>query len=334
MDNSFWNDHIPYVDIMSRLPKNPEPELAKATNAFVWNNVQWMSHYSVTHTAANYGIAYERAVRSALWNNFGHPFANDGDVGYLPRLIEESIENGCLFNGDECPNRITPQWELVFHPGLISGMIGVDKHISAMLHSQLTSAWTMFETMAADLWIGAVNACPDPLALLRGKPKRIPHRDSINEQDQDSKKAEKQFVLLKDLNAVTKGTFNASGTMGRVLAASRRVSFITLKGIRQAYSASFSSDHDSIDNALKNTALDDACLVRNVIVHCAGIADRMYIDDCKAANIAARGEFEKSLVLDQKTVRAIIDPVVECSLSLIEGVDQWIKTHRKNPPAS
>ncbi|MGA2818865.1 MAG: hypothetical protein ABSE67_21745, partial [Xanthobacteraceae bacterium] len=105
--------------------------------------------------------------------------------------------------------------------------------------SYLTSAWTLFETAAGDLWEAALNHRPHGLADLRGE-RRYQRRETRRSSD-DSGKLEKS-VKLDLIRAEDWDTRNKMGTILRP-----KFAFTTLQGIRDAYEAAFYKKVDDID---------------------------------------------------------------------------------------
>jgi hypothetical protein len=222
--------------------------------------------------------------------------------------------------------------------------------IEATLSGMLVGMWTAFETLAGDLWVQSVNAQPKYLAGLTGTANRIQKlvRSGAKRQ-QETKKGNKtagtasgeddaceilsqREVTLGMMCKVTEGTYNLSDKMGTLLIETKRVQFTNLEAIREAYSLAFSENvrrarTDKIDMTLADRELDALSAVRNLIVHKAGKADSMYLDDCKSAPTAPKiKEENEKLQLDGEVCQSLIAPVLKLSVDLINAVDTWLTT--------
>lgn len=349
MDKHFGPDgFVPMVNLDDHLPKDPDKSIADVLIAFRWNNVRWHSLTALPYMAAMSGIEYEKAVRRTLWNNFGKPFLADSNRPSFPRLLEEEIANNRGFNGDTSTKMLTPDWNLVFHPSFTTSQVDefVNRSVIAIYHSQVVSAWTMFESLASDLWTAAVNSQPDPLAGLTGSEKRIHNKSkgtpdpTPDEPEANEEIADDEFIMInsaksigiKHLHNLTRGDFNLSSMMGDLMVAAGRAKFSSLPEIRDTYSLAFSEKHaikpSDIDAALSGDDLESLAIVRNAIVHRAGKADAEYVRRQKHCNSAPHTGKGKDIVLDKLTTRKLIDPVVMSSLNLIKGVDQWLKKNK------
>lgn len=192
--------------------------------------------------------------------------------------------------------------------------------------SQITSAWTAWETLATDLWEAALNYHPVGLAKLVGRKNRISKlAQSKQPEDEDDGAETKREAgpRLPDFDRITKGTYNAEKVMGTLL--KREHKFQTLAGIRAAYSTAFSSDYGAIDAALSSAALERLSLVRNLIIHKAGVVDQTFVD--KAVLVPGWEtdcEIGKPLRLDGAIVRELLNPVFALGTDLIKAVDEWV----------
>jgi hypothetical protein len=199
------------------------------------------------------------------------------------------------------------------------------------LASIAVGAWATFEALAGDLWVAAINTNPAGLAELKGTASRI-ERQSVGRAkkaagDQENAVDTEKTVRLQDIHEVTRGTYDLSHKMGDVLR--RRFKFTTLKGIREAYSVAFSEKEKharthAIDEALADKALDALNLVRNLIVHRAGVADRDYVNSTRGNSVAPQLQPGETLGLDAKELRNLIEPVTARCAELVHAVDRWV----------
>ena len=208
----------------------------------------------------------------------------------------------------------------------------------AVLSAMIIGTWTAFETMAGDLWEAAINVCPKTLAELRGSGRRIwqhildstrsrgvriaePSQPGVSQGGSkgptDSKK-----VDLDRMAELTDGTFNLGPHMGTLLRP--KFEFSILGDIRAAYGNAFWTHSNHIDEALSDRAIDALNLVRNLLVHNAGVADQIYLNGIPGTPAPILGVNDQ-LVLDGAIVLSLVNPVVQRSSELIKAVDRWIQ---------
>jgi hypothetical protein len=206
---------------------------------------------------------------------------------------------------------------------------GMDDAISATFSAQVTSAWTAFETLASDLWEAAVNHHPAVLARLEGARNRISKQAGSFKRDKmelgylpDKEEFEPR---LKDFDRVTLGTYDASELMGTLLR--ENFKFQTLAGLRQAYSKAFpDSGCEEIDLVLADHALDKLNLVRNLLLHKAGIVDDRFLKGADSIPWDILADEEKPLPLNGGDVRDLINPAIQCGEKLVLAVDKWMQS--------
>jgi hypothetical protein len=230
------------------------------------------------------------------------------------------------------------------HPGwlMLEAMVACSDDLLAygvesVLSSMIVGMWTAFESMASDLWETALNVQPMGLAQLSGTDKRISKLageetkgdgDSTESRDIQESQRDSKSIPLDDIQRLTGGTYDLGHKMGSLLKG--RFRFTTLAGIRQAYSAAFSEKEkkartDTIDAALSSKGFNSLSVVRNVIVHKAGVADGEYRKKLPGAPLAPDFALGQKLKLDGEVCRILIDSVTESSVRLIKGVDSWLQ---------
>ncbi len=220
----------------------------------------------------------------------------------------------------------------------------IEDGIQTMFQGMVVGTWTAFETLAADLWIAAVNASPQTLAKLAGRPGRIESQQGLQsvepelaeaseDKGDESQEAEDtggttRSVSLAMIYSVTKGSFDLRATMGDLLLESREVKFSSLHGIREAYSRAFPTKakharSENLDRILAKTELDALALVRNLLVHKAGVADSVFVKESKRHAAIPKLKKNELLSLDGQQTHVLIDPVISSGVQLIKAVNQW-----------
>jgi len=177
--------------------------------------------------------------------------------------------------------------------------------MEGLLSSMLIGAWTAFETIAGDLWEATVNARPEQIM-----------QTLIQRNDPPNKGVGKSVPLW----VIKKYNYDLSGQMGRVL--KERYTFTKLDGLREAYSQAFANT--PIVDVVNETAIDALNLIRNVLIHKAGIIDDEFVE--RAANDQElRGlQKGKALPLDGQFVASKVSPVIQCAVRLFSAADDWL----------
>jgi len=203
----------------------------------------------------------------------------------------------------------------------------MDGAVRDIFSSQLIGAWTAWETLAGDLWKMALNLHPATLVNLLGLKRRIEKKvtGKWDTLEPTSGKRESPEITISMMAAATDGSFDARDKMGTIL--KEKFSFQRLSGIREAYSAAFSRDSDRVDSALADTALDKLNLIRNVLLHNAGVVDRAFLDGANNLPWNTQTELDKPIPLNGEIVRDLINPVLQLGVDLIHAVDGWIATN-------
>jgi hypothetical protein len=204
----------------------------------------------------------------------------------------------------------------------------VRQGFEAILISQVTGTWTAFETLAADLWVAAINQCPSKLSSLSGKPKdRISRiaRGSPRTTDGGTGKVESKKIELGLIHELTRGSFDLSKSMGTLLR--RQQSFQRLDDIREAYSVAFKDHSQEIDTILADKTIDALGAVRNLIVHKSCVVDEDYQNKAKDCPLLDHLSVGERLMIDGDMVGALTGPVMNRSIELVKAVDRWITNH-------
>ncbi len=215
----------------------------------------------------------------------------------------------------------------------------------SLLIAQITSAWTMFESFSGSLWENALNAHPRILAELKGKPKNRIHKLAmINAGAIDAKEKNEtvqskintdidseRVVGISGLHSISNGSYDLGNKMGTLLR--DRFSFPTLDGIRETYSVIMGADDDKLDKLFANNILDAVSIIRNVISHHAGVADKEYIYKSKKMKymngILPRVEVGEKVTINGELAKNLVPPLVELAVKILETTDSWIVTQKK-----
>lgn len=182
----------------------------------------------------------------------------------------------------------------------------IKKSLKILFKVLTVHLWTVFEVLAKDLWISAVDARPSDLAKGAFNAKRESIQDDI-------------------LRMLSNGNFDIclSSRMGSIL--SSYYDFSGRDEIVKAYTHAFGKDFNEISKAIsENSELRRLQGIRNLIVHSGGIVDESY----KRAT-ATNHPVGEPIEIDGTIIRTMANSVIHTSLQLIEWVDEWLRTRAK-----
>ena len=190
----------------------------------------------------------------------------------------------------------------------------------AMYASAVISAYSVFEILAADLWVTMLNLRPASLgvAALNAKP-----RDP-SDSDPDLDSEGKRFVSIVKQFLIDHG-FNLAGAMGSGLRDKYRwVSFV---GITAAYMDVFPEADKRLKKVFYDPGMRSLSAVRNVLVHKGGLVDAEFVQ--KAAHDPTLRSYRQpqKLFIDGPLLSTLAGAAVSNAATLIEFADEWISTH-------
>lgn len=309
------------------LPKPSKPELADTFSIYLrninsLNNVLWLIaisfYFQITEGEIHARAALEAGTEIDYWPVPNDPFYAKY-IAAKSRMYDEM-----------------PQKRSVYPPGMAAGGLNSFENIAksgdknkeklqALMAYLLTGAWTAFEAFAGDLWEVVLNIHPRGLSDLNGEKNRFRKGAAKGVTSEDKiNRTESQSVSL---TLVQKYQYDLSAKMGSILKEDRRVNFVKLEGIREAYARAFFKDSDTIDRALNNPALDALSLVRNVLIHRAGVVDSEYVARSQKFVLAPNAKLGEILNLDGIIVSDLIRGSIMASSDLVIAVDKWIGQH-------
>lgn len=208
----------------------------------------------------------------------------------------------------------------------------VSSGFHALLGSQLVMAWMAFESLAADLWVAAVNARPRSLAVnvLSASTQDTAPKDDPTPQQ------ERQYEISLNVDALKLAQFNLVEKMGDILKDRKRVSFLSLDGIEKAYLAAFRSPPGQ-KNARPSHNLTDLLdeyrqrlftlsKMRHLLAHKGGVLDKKFIDEVKSHSPELTSSPDGRLPLSGPMVRDYTNAAFRAGGDLIKFVDNWLAT--------
>jgi hypothetical protein len=174
----------------------------------------------------------------------------------------------------------------------------------ALFYASVSSSWGIFESVARDSWIAAVNSRPTLLAQeALAKNTRAGIDDPLrNKQVSVSILARYGYDLLRKMGVLLAPKFD----------------FTSISGIREAFAAT-SQKVPRIDKALANPKLGQLEVTRHLIVHRAG-----WIDEEYQRRTGVQGFLGKRLSLDGAKASELSNAAIEAGNALLMALDRWM----------
>lgn len=206
-----------------------------------------------------------------------------------------------------------------------------DAKVSTGTHSLFASAlilsYTLFETLATDLWVRAVNLRPLSLA-------QNVLSSHLEDSGDDDRRVAKPMIPLADL---AEFDFDLRNDMGTLLKERRRVALDSLKTTEEAYHDAFwnpSSDKQrkcvALSEVFKKYRNDLAVLecIRNLLAHRSGLVEDRFRRGMQRLdhdiNIPEDGQ---QLRLDGHIVVRYVKVAIEFSKDLLKFVSEWLQKY-------
>jgi len=177
----------------------------------------------------------------------------------------------------------------------------------AMLVNALVGTWTAFETLSGDLWEAALNCHPHELSQFNGKPK-----------------GHEEWKVASGY--LHKHGYDLTKVVGTVLKNQKRYSFGQLSDIKKAYKHAFSKGIKDID-AIIGSDLRALEVVRNLLVHRAGIVDEKFIGETKNMPRFSGLKVNDELPMTGDLVATLLSSTIGSSLELYSEVERWLASH-------
>ena len=182
------------------------------------------------------------------------------------------------------------------------GSTGIDparEGVEAVLAAMVMASYAAFETLAADLWVEAVNR----------------HNSlATNWMEKNSEKQIPGAVLASY-------EFNVSSYMGTILHSTKKVSFESLNDIRNLYRQAFKGAMDDafepIDDLVK------AEKTRHLFAHRGGLVDRKFKDQMKDYPEYTSAVIGERLRLTGPVTGSYVAACAKCGVALLKAIDNW-----------
>lgn len=114
-----------------------------------------------------------------------------------------------------------------------------------------------------------------------------------------------------------------------VHAASAKFRFRRLESAQSAYRTAFSDV--AINEVLNSTEVKACAIFRHLLVHCGGLVDRKFLDQCAqypVVSLFSKSKLKDRVHVDGEMVSALIDPVIHLGFQLNQLVYNWIQAHK------
>lgn len=183
----------------------------------------------------------------------------------------------------------------------------------------IVATWTAVETLAGDLWEACVNTRPGQLSRLDG----LPRDGGKGNSGGDS-------VRSISVNDLRRYGYDVRGRVGTIL--KENFSFQTREGIRRAYRAVFAdkpnrppSPHAAeLLDAINSKVIDEIAVVRNAIVHRAGVCDADYLSESEGLLGIPQVALGEPTPLDDRFVGGLVERSFKTATGLILAADRWV----------
>jgi len=194
----------------------------------------------------------------------------------------------------------------------VEKVIGAAIGVEALVNSIVTGSWTMFEVLAADLWIALVDMRPNDL---------VPQLTARNPQNPV------QVGKVIEIATIADFGYDLRDKMGQVL--SEKFSLSLLVGIQKAYKQAFGKGSAFV-SILDDFDLASLSACRNALVHNGGVVDQTFLD-----RVVDDPELKTSVLTDTVELRGpivcrLIGAARRASLAIFQEGDKWLKGH---PPS-
>jgi hypothetical protein len=193
---------------------------------------------------------------------------------------------------------------------IIKGGRYIAPGLDALSSSAVIICWTAFESLAADLWVEAINYSLHLAeeVLNRQQP---PRRGDSS----DSRAQEKSIHLHK----LAKYGYDLRNKMGFLLRDEKKVQFDQLSYLKAAYKDAFGERSEELFLRYQDLSLIEA--LRNLFAHRGGIIDENFLKRTKKRK--EFGDLSKGaeLHLNRSMLQSLVDTTIKCCIELVGLVD-------------
>ena len=184
---------------------------------------------------------------------------------------------------------------------------GMRSSMDAIFTSIILQSWTAFESLAADLWVAAVDNGPERLCRL------VINSGSLKKSDES--------ITPKDLFDLQ---YDARTHLGSFLRDTRRVSFQSLKEISKTYGIGFEKKGAEIFLKTNSGEIFLLAAFRNVFAHRNGSIDKDFTTQVKDFPEFVTWCPPDIIKLDGQLVGRLRDAATQMGFVLVSFLDQYI----------
>jgi hypothetical protein len=241
------------------------------------------------------------------------------------KIQEESADPSKGFNERDFIQWETGMSELAFGAKCVETAItfaelNVRYGSRVMFEVALVTAWTAFESLAADLWIAALNARPILGFIAIGA-------EPLPGDDENERERKRKSKLQIPTWIIREPEFTVDRNMGRILEAMNKWDFARRDQAKDAYAIVFHEHKARITKIFDDKALRWLTAARNMIVHNAGNADKEFLKLVKDHSQLSSAKIGEWVPIDARTVRDLFTASFKQGQELIDFVDDWMKNN-------
>jgi hypothetical protein len=228
----------------------------------------------------------------------------------LAKLFKSPLNPDHRKNCGDYASRQIALWASI-HPEMADG-------IHAVLASQITLAWTAFETLAGDLWEVFLNIRPR-LGFMA-----LDAWPVSDDRTEIQRKREAKIEIPRWL--LEEPDFVALQCLGTVARQQQQWGFQKLNNIISAYGLVFGRDQ-SLMGILQDDRLRVVSAIRNVIVHKAGKADQQFIDQVGSDPDLRELDKGDPVPITNDRATKLLEAVCENGQKLLIFASDWLDTN-------
>lgn len=210
----------------------------------------------------------------------------DTDVGAKARDVGSSVLDSLVGDQDD--------------PGVPQAKDGIE----AVMASMVMASYAAFETLAADLWIAAVN------------------RHHALATNWIEKNSERQLPA----NVIAGYQYDIASRMGTILHDTKKVTFESLNDIRTAYNQTFKAELNGAFEPIGD--LIKAEKTRHLFAHRGGFIDQKFKSDTNEFPEYASIKIGDRLRLTGPVTSSHVVACVKCGIELLKQMDNWSAMHK------
>lgn len=192
------------------------------------------------------------------------------------------------------------------------------------LSSLCVQAWTIFEVLAKQLWIDALNANPILGTVA------VEHMGAGTDVEATALRPGKKGTICIPLEVLDKCKYNLSGSLGTY--AEPKFNFQKIWKIKDAYQDVWPAAWGYEIDGIFNSDLQDLAAVRNAAVHRSGFVDGEFISQVKAGSPLKEFALNEPIPLNVTMVNRMAMAALTRCQELIRMVDRFLSGDQPAQP--